>query len=298
MKFSRRTLLHTTAAAAAQTALAAAPVATVPFGPHRISRLIVGGNPVSGFSHWSPALDQEMLDYHTAANVKELLRQSEAAGITVWQSRGDRYVIRILREYRNEGGRIQWIAQTASEMGDINRNIREIAAAGAIAAYHHGSSTDAHWRGGTFDVVRDRLKAMRDAGLRAGVGTHTPEVIDEIESRGWDVDFYMTCLYNLSRTREEAVQVAGRVVAGEYFHEPDREAMLQRVRKTSRQCLIFKVYGAGRRCGSLEDKKAALRQVRESAKPSDCIVIGMYQRKSDQVAENRLLFANEFARIG
>ena len=53
----------------------------VPFGRHRISRLIVGGNPVSGNSHVSAALSREMADYFTAANVKKMLRECEEAGI-------------------------------------------------------------------------------------------------------------------------------------------------------------------------------------------------------------------------
>ncbi|MBI5085577.1 MAG: twin-arginine translocation signal domain-containing protein [Acidobacteria bacterium] len=263
----------------------------VDFGKHRVSRLIVGGNPVSGNSHVSAALDREMADYFTAENVKQLLRACEQAGINVWQSRADRFIIRMLREYRNEGGRIQWVAQTASEMADIRRNIREIAGAGAIGAYHHGTATDAMWRSGKIDEVLERVKVMRDLGLRAGVGTHIPEVIDYIEEKGWEVDFYMTCLYNLSRSREEASKLAGRVVEGEYFHEPDRAQMLERVKRTARQCFVFKVYGASRRCRDEEDRRAALRQVFASAKKSDCVVVGMYPKISEQVLENSRLVA-------
>lgn len=282
MKTTRRSFLGTAAA----TSLAAPALPLVPLGAHRISRLIIGGNPMSGFSHVSPALDNEMLDYYNAANTKEVLRRCEAQGVNAWQSRADKHVVRLLREYRNEGGRIQWIAQTASEMADVKRNIREIAAAGAIGAYHHGATTDSLWRGGKAEVVVDRLKTMRDAGLRVGLGSHTPEVIDDAESRGLDIDFYMTCLYNLSRTGEEAARIAGRVVEGEFFHEPDRAAMLERVRKTKRQCLIFKVYGAGRRCRSEADMRAALRQVFDSAKPQDSVVVGMFPKNADQIAQN------------
>ncbi len=262
----------------------------VPFGAHRISRLIVGGNPVSGNSHWSPEMDREMADYFSAANVKKLLAACEKAGINTWQSRADRHIMRLLREYRNEGGRIQWIAQTASELSDQFRNVRDAAASGAIGIYHHGSRTDALFRAGKLDDVKDMLKAMKDAGVRAGVGTHIPEVIDEIESRGWDVDFYMTCLYNLSRPKDEAAKLAGGGLKGEFFYDPDREKMLERVRRTPKQCLIFKVYGAGRKCGSYEQMKGALEQVFRYAKPTDAVVIGMFPKQKEQVLENcRLL---------
>jgi hypothetical protein len=257
-----------------------------PFGERSVSRLIVGGNPVSGTSHLSAELSREMVDYFTAANVKRLLRNCEQAGINTWQSRGDRHILRLLNEYRLEGGGIQWIGQTASELADVPRNIREMARAGAIGIYHHGSRTDRAWASGQIEQVRETLKVIRDAGVRVGLGTHIPEVIDHAESKGWDVDFYMTCLYNLSRTAEEASRLAGRPVEDELFWDADREPMLERVRRTSKQCLIFKVYGASRHCGSNQQMRAALRLAFGYAKPSDCVVIGMFPKHKEQVREN------------
>ena len=279
-------------------AVGAAPlgVPKVSFGDHRISRLIVGGNPISGNSHLSSKVSSEMVDYFTAANVMKLLDDCQAAGITTWQSRGDKHVRRLLHEHRLAGGRVHWIAQTASEFADIPRNIRQIAAAGAIGIYHHGSQTDRFWKAGKIDQAREMLKVMRDAGVRVGLGTHIPEVVDYVESKDWDVDFYMTCLYNLSRRAEETRRLAGDSHTGELFWNPDREEMLKRVRQTARQCLIFKVYGAGRECASRGRMGNALRQVAASAKPSDCIVIGMFPKHSEQVRENCRLFTTAFVK--
>ncbi len=258
----------------------------VRIGGREFSRLIVGGNPVSGNSHQSGQASREMRDYFSAENVKRLLRDCERAGINTWQSRGDRHIMRLLNEYRLDGGKIQWVAQTASELADIPRNIRECAALGAAGVYHHGSATDSMWKSGRMDELRARLKATRDAGVLVGLGTHIPEVIDFSESEHWDVDFYMTCLYNLSRSKEEAARLAGRAVDGELFWEPDRVEMLKRVRHSRKPCLIFKVYGAGRRCASAADMEAALMQVFRYAKPSDCVVIGMFPKHKEQVREN------------
>jgi hypothetical protein len=43
---------------------------TVTIGPHRISRLTIGGNPFSGFSHQNAQRDAEMLDYYSVARIK------------------------------------------------------------------------------------------------------------------------------------------------------------------------------------------------------------------------------------
>lgn len=286
MDLSRREALLTALAGTAAAAAAKSPgVPTVPFGKHRVSRLIVGGNPVSGTSHLNNELSREMVDYFTSANIKRMLRDCESSGINAWQSRGDKHIIRILHEYRQEGGTIQWIGQTATEI-IFDRNLREMASESPIGIYHHGSLTDRLWAAGKIDNARDNLKRIRDTGTRVGLGTHIPQVIDYIESKGWDVDFYMTCVYNLSRTKEEASRLAGRPVDDELFWDPDREEMLKRVRQTSKQCLIFKVYGATRHCDTRERMLSSLRLAFEYAKPDDTVVIGMFPKYKDQVREN------------
>ena len=289
MELSRREMLI----AAMASSVAGAATGTVPqvqIGKWKVSRLMVGGNPVSGNSHVSGQLSREMTDYFTAARVKQLLRDCEAAGINTWQSRGDRHIMRLLNEYRLDGGGIQWIAQTASEMADIPRNIDTIADMNPIGIYHHGSQTDKFWMSGRIEQAREMLRVIRQTGCLVGLGTHIPDVIDYVESKGWDVDFYMTCLFNLSRTPEEASKLAGSPVQGELFWDPDREKMLARVRQTAKPCLIFKVYAASRQCGSTEQMLAALRLAASYAKPTDCFVIGMFPKYKEQVRENcRLL---------
>jgi hypothetical protein len=106
----------------------------------------------------------------------------------------------------------------------------------------------------------------------------------------------MTSLYNLSRSKEDAARLAGRglLPPGSHFYDPDREAMLRRVARTPRQCLIFKVYGASRLCSTAADMRNALRLVAASAKPHDAVIAGMFPKHKDQVAENRRLFLEAF----
>jgi len=282
----REALLGAAAVSAVRAVAAPKELPTVKLGPHAVSRLIVGGNPVSGNSHTSDGLGREMRDYFTAENVKKMLRNCEQAGINTWQSRGDKHIQRLLTEYRGEGGRIQWIAQTASELADIPRHIRELASMKAMGIYHHGSQTDKFWAAGKIEQAREMCKVMRDSGVQVGLGTHIPEVIDYVESKAWDVDFYMTCLYNISRTKEEQEKLAGRKVDDQLFWQPDREKMLARVRQTTKPCLIFKVYGASRNCGSQEQMLDSLRLAAKYAKPQDAIVIGMFPKHSEQVKQN------------
>src|SRR5438105_7585730 len=98
---------------------------TVRLGGADISRLVIGGNPFSGNSHTSAACDADMMDYFTTERIKETLFACEQHGLTAMQSRGDRHVLRMLREYRNEGGKMHWIAQIASELADLKGHIRQ-----------------------------------------------------------------------------------------------------------------------------------------------------------------------------
>ena len=82
-----------------------------------VSRLMMGSNPFSGFSHQSLERDDEMRHYFSAQRVKETLRSAEAVGVNTLIARTDYHVMRMLMEYRDEGGTLQWFAQTCPEVG-------------------------------------------------------------------------------------------------------------------------------------------------------------------------------------
>lgn len=260
----------------------------ITFGPYQITRLIVGGNPQCGNSHFSGEMDADMRDYYTPERVVELLHRCQAAGINTIQARGDYHrILHWLELFRREGGNLHWIAQTASEMHDVFQNIRVISAAGAIGIYHHGSRTDQYWADGQIDKVRDYLSCMRDCGVMVGLGSHIPEVFDYVEERGWDVDFYMTCFYNISRKPRESALVSGKAVyAQEEFLDEDREQMCRFIRQTRKTCLAFKILAASRNCSTPETVADAFRYAFANIKPQDAVVVGMFPKYADQVTLN------------
>jgi len=259
---------------------------TIGFCGKKVTRLICGGNPLSGYSHVSAELDWEMVQYYNMPNLQALLDECANQGINTFQSRGDRHQMRTYLEHRGRGGKLQWIAQTASEFASIEANIAETARYGPIAIYHHGTHTDNSWHEGRIDCVHDIVKAIHDQGLPAGVGTHIPEVLDYIEDKGWETDFYMCCLYNLARGYKSAPAAEQDAYARDHFMAEDPARMASVIRQVKKTCLAFKLMAASRNCATPETTRQALQFALDNIKPSDAVVVGMFQKHKNQVAEN------------
>jgi hypothetical protein len=265
-------------------------IPTVKFGEYDLSRLIMGGNPISGFSHISSAVDKEMADYYTTENIKRAFDECQKNGINTFQGRGDRHIMRVLNEYKNEGKQIYWIAQTASELSDIKANLAQIAAQGAIGIYQHGTAVDNLWHTGKTGIqkVLDNMKLIRDTGLRTGLGTHRPEVIDYVEEHDLDVDFYATSFYNLAK-QVKHVQATG-AFKEEVFDDNDSFEMIKRINQTDKQCLAFKIFGAGRKTSSQQTLHDAVSYAVANIKPNDAIIVGLYQKHKNQIEETSRIF--------
>jgi len=258
---------------------------TARWGDLELTRLVIGGNQIRGFSHMSSELDQEMHDYHTVENTVASWLHAESCGLNTMQSRGDAVIYERVRAYRERGGSMQWICQTAGEHPDPFQNIREIFELNPIAIYHHGSVSDAMWQKGTFDQVEDRLKAIRDTGARVGMAAHIPEVLRYVEDQGWDVDFYMTCFYNISKGGERGLLAEG-AQNDETFDDADRDVICEFIQQTDKPCIAYKILGASRKCGSPESIRDAFTYAFDRIKSNDIVNVGMFQKHTDQLAMN------------
>ena len=145
------------------------------------------------------------------------------------------------------------------------------------------------WIMGRIDDVLPLLKVMRDVGLRVGLGTHIPEVIDYVEEAGWDIDFYMACFYNLNRKPRMGAISGGAAEPEERFLDEDRERMARRILATDKTVLGFKFLAAGRKCSTPETTQEAFRWAFAHIKPKDALVVGMFPKHSPQVRDNASL---------
>ncbi|MBI3922155.1 MAG: hypothetical protein HY318_12110, partial [Armatimonadetes bacterium] len=261
------------------------PLPQVPFGPVSISRLILGGNPTNGGSHLSNFVNRQMKEYFTPENVQALLRRCEGVGINTWQSSGGNW--EQWHQFLEAGGRMHYVSLACDDPNRPNM-VEELAAAGAVGIAHHGELTDSLFKAGRLDEIRDFLKRVRDSGVQVGVSTHIPSVIETIEEKGWDIDFYMACVYERHRTAEELEKLLGHVPIPEreVYLTSDPPRMCKAIRGTSRTCLAFKILAAGRLCDSAAQVEEAFRFTFTNIKPTDAVIVGMYPEYSDQPAEN------------
>ena len=133
----------------------------------------------------------------------------------------------------------------------------------------------------------DFTKAVHDAGMPAGVSMHNPAVLAYIEEHGWELEYYQTCLYRVSRTAEEArAEFGGEAPLSEIYMEKDPERMTAMVRQTKKTCFVFKLFGAGRTVGSAQQVENAFRFALRNIKPQDPVIVGMCPKFHDQVTEN------------
>ena len=244
---------------------------TISIASHRVTRLIIGGNPYSGISHRSAAASKAMIDYYTAHQIMADLRQAEENGINTVLARADRHIMRVLNDYWNTGGTIQWIAQTPkdTEYADLNEYLQIIAHYKPIAIYHHGGTTDKLYAEGQLGSLHESLKRIRDLGCAVGLGTHDPQILKYCYTVGYDVDFYVCALYNHTTHRE-------------LYLPEDRDAAFAAIHAIPTPIIAIKVLAAGR-----NEPREALQLALKNIKPTDAMAVGMYtQFQSDQIQQN------------
>jgi hypothetical protein len=259
------------------------PLATLAVEPARIgnlkvSRLVLGGNPLSGISHQGSKMDAAMKHYFTTQKIKNLLRQAETLGINTLVARADNHIIRTLMEYWDEGGTIQWIAQTCPEYGGIEVGVQHAIHGGAKACYIHGGQMDFLKANNKLDDVPAAIARIKEAGLLAGIAGHTPGVFEWAELH-LQLDFYMCSYYNPSSRDQHAQHVSD---APEWFKTKDRDIMAGIIRHIGKPAIHYKVMAGGR-----NQPQEAFAFVARHMRANDVVCVGVYPREHpEMLAEN------------
>jgi hypothetical protein len=263
------------------------PLPTIRLGDHHVTRLIVGSNPISGYSYMGPILDQHMREYFTPEQTTEFLWRCERAGINTHQGTRPKEMAKVFRTLRERGSKMKFICLHSGQPGSATVE-QVIQYTQPIAIVHHGGVTDRLFRQGKSRQVHDFVKRVRDAGVLAGVSAHNPDCIKRVADEGWQVDLFMTCFYYITRTPEEQKNMPPVVTVqvGRPFFASDPTTMTQVAQQVDQPCLGYKILAAGRMCCDKRSVKEAFKFAFEHLKPTDGVIVGMYPRYHDQIREN------------
>jgi hypothetical protein len=266
---------------------------TVTWKGRKITRLILGHNPIKGGSHFSEEMNADMKQWHSEQQKGlELLKRSEECGINTIQCGGDD-MQRLIARHKEQGGKLNWLATLyGNESGilgfgnkipfDVELKAIMSVNPKPIGIQHFGECTDRLFLENRFSEAKEHMKRLRDTGLPIGICSHLPEVAEEVASQGWDIDFFQLSLYTAyAGTRRKGVDRTHEI-----FDDPDRDRMLGVIEKLDKPCIAFKILGANRKCGSDSDIEAAFKYAFSKIKPSDVVCVGMWQKYRDQVQHN------------
>ncbi|MGB6830323.1 MAG: hypothetical protein WBE41_19910, partial [Terracidiphilus sp.] len=208
MSNTRREFLQSSAAltigivGTAATSLAAQPAASTPapqapaspataapvqvpkmkFGNAEIGRLVLGVNPMYGFSHYNNNFSGSMREWYTPERVCEVLHRASSYGINAFNYVHVDRAQSDWERFQSEGGNMHLIIQVMAR-DDAAFLVQKFK---PLALQRRGEEIDKAFQTGTMAAERDWCKRARDLGVLVGVGTHKPEVIELVEEQGWD----------------------------------------------------------------------------------------------------------------
>jgi hypothetical protein len=257
----------------------------VPFGKYKLTRLIAGANTIYGYSHFNYLFSAHMGEYHTTARVLSFLRELERAGLNTWQASWSERLETDWLKYKDQGGKLQLLLLSRPNFNDQPEMLKRAVKLKPLGIAQHGASTNRFWDMGKLELSLDYLKRIRDLGVMVGLSCHNPLEVEYAEEKGWDIDYYMTSLYYMNRPRKEFERILGQVPLGEIYLPGDPPRMMETIRKTKRPCLTYKVLAAGRSVNSPKEVKERMAVALNGIKPTDPVIIGLYQRFNDQIGQ-------------
>ncbi len=284
--FEEKILLAQTSSA--QSATSEKPKVNMPMGTigkFKISRIICGGNLISGYAHSRDLIYVSRLlkAYFTDEKIMETWALCEQYGInTMIFNPHDPHAVAVYKKYRQNGGKIQYIAQLDPNPSDLARNIKEAVDTGAIGALLVGNYGDAWTRENKIDLIARFIDIIKSEGIIAGVAGHEIRTVMAVEKAGIKPDFYMKTLHSENywskRRPDQNKEVIDNYAVDNYWCI-DPEATIRYMSQVQRPWLAYKVLAAG-----AIHPRVGLKYAFDNG--ADFCVVGMFDF---QVAENAAL---------
>lgn len=183
-----------------------------------ISRLLLGGNLLTHYTHSRDLMYVYSLakHYNTPEKILQTLALAEEHGINSVVVHNVRETIGLLKKHRQQGGKMQWITCTfhalaGGDLGKFNREVEELVDDGTDAIYISGVEADAlcGFKNGIsaldaaarvepakIDLLGQAVDMVKAHGLPTGLGAHRLGPIQDCEKAGLPIDFYVKTLHH------------------------------------------------------------------------------------------------------
>lgn len=255
------------------------PVEPLPMGKIgklTVSRMLLGGNLLTHFTHSRDLRYVYKLaaHYNTDAKILETLALAEQHGINTLSMHNPPHAMGLLKQHRKQGGKIQWIicptATIEDHMEAYTVQVKELVDAGCEAIYVWGVNADPLVSQGRVDLIAKAVEVAKDLGVPSGVGCHDLRVVEQCEKNKVPADFYIkTFHHHQYPTAPKAQQLRGATSEVPGYWCKDPEATIQVMKEVQKPWIAFKIMAAG----AIPPKNAFSYAFQQGA---DHILVGMF----------------------
>jgi uncharacterized membrane protein YphA (DoxX/SURF4 family) len=168
-------------------------------GNFKVSRVILGGNLIGGYSHSRDLVygSQLFKAYNTDRKVFETLELAERAGINTFCA--DPNELPLFAKYRElNSSKMQTLVQVWGhpKPTDLRGTVDKAIDYGGTLLYIRGVEGDLFVKNEQIDVLGKALDYIKSRGVPAGIGAHSIEVPIQCEKAGLNPDFYVKTLHS------------------------------------------------------------------------------------------------------
>ena len=248
-------------AAAEDAAKPAAPNDTAPadalptgrIGKLKVSRMLLGGNLLTHFTHSRDLryVYDLAAHYNTDEKIMETLALAEQNGVNTVSMHNPPHPMSVLRKYRKQGGKIQWIICPTAHIEEKHMEpyilqVKELIDDGCEAVYLWGVFGDQLVSQRRVDLIAKAVDVVKDFGVPSGVGCHDLRAVVECEKQGVPADFYIKTFHHHqypTGPKPEQLKGATSEIPGYWCKDP--QETIEVMKKVEKPWIAFKIMAAG-----------------------------------------------------